>query len=164
MISDQNFTIGQLEIILGIVPGGGGNSRLPRLIGKTKALELMLNGGLWTPEEAKRNNLITDCFPKNEFHAKVQEFSDRMSRYSPVAVDEIKKTVHRGMDSTLLHNLSIEMGASIKCFDDETTQKTLEEYDRLLKNKVEVPKEKRSTIQDIVAEMTGDEMRRRIAK
>ena len=161
MINDRNFTIGQLEVILGIVPGGGGNCRLPRLIGKAKALELMLTGGIWTPEEAKKNSLITDCFPKNKFHSKIQDFADRISRYNPVAVDEIKKTVHQGMDATLLHSLSIEMGASVKCFDDDTTQKILEEYNRLLKARVEAPKEKQSTIQDVVAEMNTDEMQQR---
>jgi len=62
------------------------------------------------PEEAKMNNLITDHFPKKDFHAKVQEFADRMSKRIPIAVKEIKRTVHEGMETTLRQCLSIEMG------------------------------------------------------
>ena len=70
MVGDQDFVIGQPEVIVGIIPGGGGNTRLPRLIGKAKALEFMLTADLWTAEEAKKNGLITDHFSKKDFQVK----------------------------------------------------------------------------------------------
>jgi len=158
MMDDQGFTISQPEIVVGILPGGGGNSRLPRLIGKAKALEFMLTADLWSPEEAKRNNLITDHFPKKDFHAKVQEFADRMSRRIPVAVKEIKRTVHDGMETTLRHCLSIEMGGTIRAFDNKYTQNALKEYAKIIKERIEEPKGKRGTIAENLALMQSDEV------
>ena len=158
MMDDQGFTISQPEIVVGILPGGGGNSRLPRLIGKAKALEFMLTADLWSPEEAKRNNLITDHFPKKVFHAKVQEFADRMSRRIPVAVKEIKRTVHDGMETTLRHCLSIEMGGTIRAFDNKYTQNALKEYAKIIKERIEEPKGKRGTIAENLALMQSDEV------
>ena len=158
MMDDQGFTISQPEIVVGILPGGGGNSRLPRLIGKAKALEFMLTADLWSPEEAKRNNLITDHFPKKVFHAKVQEFADRMSKRIPVAVKEIKRTVHDGMETTLRHCLSIEMGGTIRAFDNKYTQNALKEYAKIIKERIEEPKGKRGTIAENLALMQSDEV------
>ena len=67
MIGDQGFTIGQPECLVGIVPGGGNTQRLPRLIGRAKALELMLKGNQLEPLEARQIGLITDFFKKKEF-------------------------------------------------------------------------------------------------
>jgi enoyl-CoA hydratase/carnithine racemase len=164
MVGDQGFTISQPEVVVGILPGGGGNSRLPRLIGKAKALEFMLTADLWPPEEAKRNNLITDHFPKKDFHAKVQEFADRMSRRIPVAVKEIKRTVHDGMETTLRHCLSIEMGGTIRAFDNAYTQNALKEYAKIIKERIEEPKGKRGTIAENLALMQSDEVLDRIFK
>jgi enoyl-CoA hydratase len=158
MMDDQGFTISQPEVVVGILPGGGGNSRLPRLIGKAKALEFMLTADLWSPEEAKRNNLITDHFPKKDFHAKVQEFADRMSKRIPVAVKEIKRTVHDGMETTLRHCLSIEMGGTIRAFDNKYTQNALKEYAKIIKERIEEPKGKRGTIAENIALMQSDEV------
>ena len=164
MIDDQGFTISQPEIGVGIAPGGGGNSRWPRLIGKAKALEFMLTAAMWTPEEAKRNNLITDHFPKEEFHAKVQEFADDMSKRIPVAVKEIKRTVHDGMNASLGHSLSIEMGGNIRCFADRYTGNALQEYIKVIKERILEPKGKRGTMAENYEIMKSDEIISRIFK
>ncbi len=164
MVGDQGFTISQPEIVVGILPGGGGNSRLPRLIGKAKALEFMLTADLWSPEEAKKNNLITDHFPKKDFHAKVQEFADRMSKRIPIAVKEIKRTVHDGMETTLRHSLSIEMGGTIRAFDNKYSQNALQEYAKIIKEQIEEPKGKRGTVAENIALMQSDEVISRIFK
>lgn len=162
MVGDQDFVIGQPEVIVGIIPGGGGNTRLPRLIGKAKALEFMLTADLWPAEEAKKNGLITDHFSKKDFQARVQEFADKMSKRIPVAVNEIKQTVHKGMDTTLRHCLSIEMGGSIRCFDNRYTQNALKEYMQIIKERVEEPKGKRNTAKENLSLMTSDEIINRI--
>jgi enoyl-CoA hydratase/carnithine racemase len=153
MIHDQDFTIGQPEVLIGIIPGGAGSQRLPRLIGKAKALELMLRGNQLTPEEAKVIGLITDSFRKDEFHTKVQQFADIMSSRPAVAVDGIKKAVHEGMETTFRHALSIEMEQSIRCFATGSTKKALQAYAAFIREKVEVPKESRVTFKDVVAHL-----------
>lgn len=162
MIDDQGFTISQPEIGIGIEPCGGGNSRLPRLIGKAKALEFMLTAALWSPEEAKRNSLITDHFPKKKFHARVQKFADDMVLRIPVAVREIKRTVNDGMNSGLVHSLSIEMGGAIRCFSDKYTQNAIREYMKIIRERILEPAGKRGTIADSAELMRSDEVVRRV--
>jgi enoyl-CoA hydratase len=162
MVGDQDFIIGQPEVLIGILPGGGGNSRLPRLLGRARALELMLTGDLWSPEQARQYGLITDHFPKAEFRERVQEFADRLSKRIPVAVTEIKNTVNQGMDTSLRHCLSIEMGGSIRCFDNTYTQNAIQEYLQILKELIEEPEGERGTAKDVVAAITSDEVLGRI--
>jgi enoyl-CoA hydratase len=150
MIHDQDFTIGQVEVLLGILPGGGGSQRMPRLIGKAKALELMLKGNLITPEEAKSLGLITDSFKKDEFRAKVQKFSDMMSTRPTVAVEGIKRAVHDGFETSFRHALSIEMGYIIRCFDAEFTKKAMLAYADFISKKVEAPGKKPATAREII--------------
>jgi enoyl-CoA hydratase len=157
MINDRDFTIGQLEVLLGIVPGGGGSQRWPRLIGKGKALEFMLKGNLLSPEEAERLGMITGSFKKDEFHARVQEFADAMSRRPPVAVNAIKKAVHQGFETGLRHALSIELEESVHCFSSWPTCKILEVYDGYIRKNIEAQGIKPATIRDTVAMLESDE-------
>lgn len=139
MISDRAFTIGQAECLVGIIPGGGGSQRIPRLIGKAHALDWMLRGHSLTPLQAKSIGFLTDCFDADEFTANVQAFADQMSRRLPVAVSGIKRAVHEGMETSLRHGLSIEMIESIRCFDDRQTQASLAIYAGLLRETVGSP-------------------------
>jgi enoyl-CoA hydratase len=132
MVGDQNFTIGQPEVLVNIVPGGGSTQRLPRLIGRAKALELMLRGNQWDVQEAHRLGLITEYYDKAQFKSRVQEFADQMSKRPMTAVDAIKKCVHDGMETTLRHGLSIEMEQSIRCLDTDDTIKAMQAYIRYL--------------------------------
>jgi enoyl-CoA hydratase/carnithine racemase len=157
MIHDQDFTIGQPEVLIGIIPGGGGTQRLPRLIGKARALEIMLTGKQLTPSEAKAMGLITDHFTKDEFHYKVQEFADIMARRIPVAVAGTKLAVHEGFETSFRHALSIEMEQTIRCFASPMTKKALPEYASFLREKMEVPKEERATIREVIDMLQGDE-------
>ncbi|MDI6743726.1 MAG: enoyl-CoA hydratase/isomerase family protein, partial [Smithella sp.] len=132
MVGDQGFTIGQPEVLINIIPGGGSTQRLPRLIGRAKALEFMLRGNQLNPQEAQRVGLITECFNKAEFRQKVQEFANLMSKRPMTAVDAIKKCVHEGSETTLRHGLSIEMGQSIRCLDTEDTKNAMQAYIKYL--------------------------------
>lgn len=78
MIGNQDFVISQPEVLVGIIPGGSSTQKLPRLIGKARALELMLYADVWSPQEAKIYGLITDFYNKKEFNQKVQEFADKV--------------------------------------------------------------------------------------
>jgi enoyl-CoA hydratase len=132
MVGDQKFTIGQPEVLVNIVPGGGSTQRLPRLIGRAKALELMLRGNQWDAQEAHRLGLITGYYDKVQFKARVQEFADKMSKRPMTAVDAIKTCVHDGMETTLRHGLSIEMEQSIRCLDTDDTISAMQAYIRYL--------------------------------
>ncbi|HNZ11754.1 MAG TPA: enoyl-CoA hydratase/isomerase family protein [Smithellaceae bacterium] len=149
MVGDQGFTLGQPEVLINIVPGGGSTQRLPRLIGRAKALELMLRGNQWDAEEAHRVGLLTGFFNKAEFKTKVQEFADLMSKRPMTAVDAIKKCVHEGSETTLRHGLSIEMEQSIRCLDTDDTRNAMQAYMRYLDQHINSMDRQKMTTQDI---------------
>ncbi len=128
MVGDQGFTIGQPEVLVNIVPGGGSSQRLPRLIGKAKALELMLRGNQLSAQEAQDLGLITACFDKADFAMRVQAFADLMSKRPMLAVDAIKKCVHRGGETSCRQGLSIEMEQSLRCLDSPETLAAMQAY------------------------------------
>ena len=157
MINDQDFTIGQLEVLLGIVPGGGGTQRWPRLIGRAKALELMLTGHLILPEEAEKLGMITGSFKKADFQAKVQEFANAMSKRPPVAVKAVKNCVHQGFETSLRHGMSIEMEESIRCIDAPVVEKIMKGYEQYIREKIEAPNVTPANIRDTVNMLESDE-------
>ncbi|MBN1472723.1 MAG: enoyl-CoA hydratase/isomerase family protein [Syntrophaceae bacterium] len=149
MVGDQGFTLGQPEVLINIVPGGGSTQRLPRLIGRTKALEFMLRGNQLNAQEAQGIGLITGFFDKAEFKAKVQEFADLMCKRPLTAVDAIKKCVHDGMETTLRHGLSIEMEQSIRCLDTKDTINAMQAYIRYLDEHVSSIDRQKITTEDL---------------
>jgi enoyl-CoA hydratase len=150
MVGDQGFTIGQPECLVSIVPGGGDSQRLPRLIGRAKALEMMLRGNQLSPAEAKQIGLVTDVFKKKDFKNKVQKFADMMSKRPPVGIDAIKKSVLRGMSTTLLHGLSIELEQSLRCLDTKDARMALEEYAKYIDRNINPVDIDNFTTKDIV--------------
>lgn len=160
MVGDGGYTIGQPECLVGIVPGGGSTQRLPRLIGRARALELMLTGGQWTPAEARQAGLITGYFKKSEFKKKVQEFADLMSKRPPVGIDAIKKSVLRGMSTTLRHGLSLELVQSLRCLDTKDTQMAMKEYIKYIDENINTVNAETATTKEIlgVANKTLDDM------
>ena len=149
MVDDQDFTLGQPEVLVNIVPGGGSTQRLPRLIGRAKALELMLRGNQLNVQEAQRIGLITDSFNKSEFKTRVQEFADLMSKRPISSVDAIKKCVHDGMETTLRHGLSIESEQSIRCLDNEDTINAMQAYIRYLDEHINPIDRQKITTEDL---------------
>jgi enoyl-CoA hydratase len=143
MVGDQGFTIGQTEVLLGIIPGGGGSQRWPRLIGKARALEWMLQGSFLEPLRAKEMGILTDVFPKAEFSRRVQEFADLMARRPPVAVHALKLAVHNGMDTFLSRGLSLELLQSLRVFDTADVEKAMRNYAALLEERLDVPPDQR---------------------
>ena len=150
MVGDQGFTIGQPEVLVNIVPGGGGTQRLPRLMGRARALELMLRGCQWTPGEAMRAGLLTDVFDKTEFAEKVQAFADLMSKRPPVAVDAIKQAVVGGESATLRHGLSLELAQSVRCFDTKDTEMALRNYLAYIEKNIMTLDYEKAATKDIV--------------
>lgn len=149
MVGDQGFTIGQPEVLVGIIPGGGGSQRWPRLIGKARALEWMLKGNQLEAQEAKEMGILTDVFDKAEFNDSVQAFADLMAKRPPVAVHALKNAVHRGMDTFMARGLAIELRESLRVFDTNDVEKAMGNYARMLEDQVDVPAEKRMDQQEL---------------
>jgi enoyl-CoA hydratase len=107
-IAADTAVFGQPEVNLGMVPGAGGTKRLPRLIGKPKALELLMTGERIDAAEAARLGLINAVVPAEKLDQVVDEFVAKLLLKSPVALGIIKDTVTRGLELDLEQALAYE--------------------------------------------------------
>jgi enoyl-CoA hydratase/carnithine racemase len=113
------YGLGQPEISLGIIPGNGGTQRLPRLIGKSRALDLMITGRSVSPDEALAIGLVDRVFPAEELFAKTAAYADGLANGAAVAVGLIKLTVNRGLEMALDDALAYEREALFRAFITE---------------------------------------------
>ena len=95
----ESAKFGMREVTLGIIPGWGGNQRLPRLIGRGRAMEMLLTGDWMTADAAARAGLVNRVFPDNELLAQTRNFARKLAMTSgPVAMRLIKRSVSVGLD------------------------------------------------------------------
>lgn len=102
--------IGLPEVTLGVLPGTGGTQRLGRLIGRAKALELMVTGRTFSFEEAKQYGIVTDIFPAETFDADVLAYAKQFVPpfKASKAVGRIKRSVVSGLEVPFSEGLAIE--------------------------------------------------------
>jgi enoyl-CoA hydratase len=106
-MAEGNGRIGQPEIALGIIPGGGGTQRLTRAIGPARALELMLEGTLLSPAEAREAGLVHRTIAADQLLSEAQSTAERLARRSPATIGALKRAVYEGGSDSLaagLHN------------------------------------------------------------
>jgi enoyl-CoA hydratase len=118
-IASTRAKLGQPEIKLGIIPGGGGTQRMTRLIGEGKAMELMLTGDMISAEEAKQLGLVNHVFAPEELEAKTLELADRIAELSPVALAMAKASVKNASRMNLREGLDSEVDLFALCFSSE---------------------------------------------
>jgi enoyl-CoA hydratase len=106
--ADGPFQIGLPEATLGILPGGGGTQRLPRLIGRGRALEVMLFGNVYTPPEAERMGMINRVLAPEMLMPFALSWARTLAKRPPRAIAAIKRAVHLGADRDLDNGLYIE--------------------------------------------------------
>ncbi|ABB15187.1 enoyl-CoA hydratase-related protein [Carboxydothermus hydrogenoformans] len=107
------------EVKLGIIPGWGGTQRLPRLIGKTRALEAMLTGEPITAEEALSYGLVNKVVPKDQVLTEARALAAKLAKGAPIAMREILKAVTLGLDTSIEEGLKIEKEGSKVAFSSE---------------------------------------------
>ena len=109
MVNSERAAIGLPEIGLGLMPGWGGTQRLPRLVGKAKALEMLLLGLRINAPEALSIGLITRMSQPGQLIDDAKEFARTLTKKAPIAMQAILDTVIRGLETTLDHGLKIEL-------------------------------------------------------
>ena len=102
------YQIGLPESRLGILPGGGGTQRLTRLIGAARALEVMLFGNVYPPDEAARLGLVHRAIPEHELLPIALDWARQLAEQPPQALAMIKRAVYDGGDTDLERGLAIE--------------------------------------------------------
>src|ERR687894_2401155 len=118
-IASERARFGQPEINLGIIPGGGGTQRLTRLVGETKAMELILTGERIDAQTAFRLGLVNMVVPAADLEAKTLELANLIAAKSPVAIRMAKEAVKTAARSTLDEGLRREIDLFALCFSSE---------------------------------------------
>jgi len=107
-IAVEHAKFGQPEVKLGLLPGGGGTQRLPRLIGKGRALQLILTGGMIGAQEAWRIGLVNEVVPPADLIPRAEAVLKEISANGPVAVRYALEAVNKGSETSLAQGLVLE--------------------------------------------------------
>jgi enoyl-CoA hydratase/carnithine racemase len=115
----ENAKLGLPEVKLGIIPGTGGTQRLPRLIGKGKAAELLLTGDAIGAKEAYDMGLVNKVAPEGQVVRAAEELADRILQNGPIAVEMAKDALEIGKDLPLAHAVQYSQKNCVTCFSTE---------------------------------------------
>ncbi len=110
-IASTNATMGQTETRLAIIPGAAGTQRLPRLVGKGKAKELIFTGRRVGAEEALDIGLVNQICEQGDLIAKCNEMAAMICEAGPIAVEQAKYAINYGFETDLATGLAIESNA-----------------------------------------------------
>jgi enoyl-CoA hydratase len=108
IIAADSAKFAQPEVKLGILPGAGGTQRLPRAVGKSKAMDLALTGRMMDAAEAERAGLVSRVVPAAELHAEVDKIARTLCGYSTLTLMAIKESVNRAYEAPLSEGLLFE--------------------------------------------------------
>jgi enoyl-CoA hydratase/carnithine racemase len=120
--------IGLPEVRLGMIPALGGSQRLPPLVGKGKALEMMFKGLQLTPEEAERIGLVNAIFPQAQLEERVQDYAARIARQATGAIARIKRCVNTGIYQGTAKGLAEERRAVVENFESPDVREGVEAF------------------------------------
>ena len=122
-IAADHTGFGQPEINLGIIPGIGGTQRLPRLIGRGRALELLMTGDTIDAAEAYRIGLVNRVVPADALMETAQTLAKKLASKSAIALRLIKECVNGGLDHSLDEALAFETGRfGTACSTEDKTE------------------------------------------
>jgi enoyl-CoA hydratase len=107
-VAAEHAKFGQPEVALGLIPGGGGTQRLPRLVGKGRALQLILSGEIISAQEAYRIGLVNEVVPATELITRAEAILKRIFSNAPLAVKFSLEAVNKGMETSQSEGLSLE--------------------------------------------------------
>jgi enoyl-CoA hydratase/carnithine racemase len=122
-IAGDNVKLGFPEILLGIFPGGGGTQRLARLVGPSRAKDLIYTGRFVTAEEALAIGLVDEVVPADEVYSRSVEYAAQFAKGPALAYAAAKKAIDGGLDTDLRTGLDIEseLFAGLFASDDRAT-------------------------------------------
>jgi enoyl-CoA hydratase len=107
-IAVEAAKFGQPEVALGLLPGGGGTQRLPRLVGKGRALHLILSGEMITAQEAYRIGLVNEIVPAAELITRAEAILAKIATNAPIAIKFALEAANKGMETSQAEGLLLE--------------------------------------------------------
>ncbi|MGH8765354.1 MAG: enoyl-CoA hydratase-related protein, partial [Burkholderiales bacterium] len=108
VIAAESAKFGQPEINIGVLPGSGGTQRLPRAVGKAKAMDLCLTARMMDAQEAERAGLVSRVVPNDKLMAEAMAVAEKIASYSLPAVMMVKESINRAYESTLSEGVLFE--------------------------------------------------------
>ena len=127
-IACDDARFGQTELNVGILPGCGGTQRLSRLVGLSKAKELIFTGKLITAQEAERIGLVNQVVPKGELLAETLKMAESIAAKSPIVLKLAKAVINRGFESDLASGLQAELLAQSLVFSTDDHMEGIEAF------------------------------------
>lgn len=118
-IAGDNATVGQPEILLGIIPGGGGTQRLARLVGPAKAKDIIYTGRFVKAQEALEIGLVDELVPADEVYTRAHAWAAQFANGPARALAAAKSAIDRGLDMDLRSGLDYEIQAFAGLFGSE---------------------------------------------
>jgi enoyl-CoA hydratase/carnithine racemase len=107
-IASHDAVFGFPEVSLGILPAAGGTQTLPRILGLSGALDMLLTGRRLSGEEAFNMGMVSRIVPREDLFRTTEEMAQNISSFDPVAVQNAKRAVIKGLDMTLSQGLDLE--------------------------------------------------------
>jgi len=127
-IASENAKFGQPEINLGIIPGAGGTQRLARLVGMTRAKELIYTGDMVDAKTAFMMGLVNKVVPPGSLMTEAKELARKMLSKSSIALSLAKKAINSGADMSLSSGLDLEAQCFARCFATEDQKEGMKAF------------------------------------
>src|ERR1041384_5805984 len=121
-LAAEHAKFGQPEVKLGVLPGGGGTQRLPRLVGKGRALQLILSGGMISAQEAYRIGLVNEVVPIADLIPRAEALLQQIFSNAPLAIRYSLEAVNKGMETSQAEGLALEASFFGLCAGTEDKQ------------------------------------------
>jgi enoyl-CoA hydratase len=121
-VATENAKFGQPEVKLGVLPGGGGTQRLPRLVGKGRALQLILSGEMISAQEAYRIGLVNEVVPTADLISRAEAILKQIFANAPLAVRYSLDAVNKGLETSQTEGLALEASFFGLCAGTEDKQ------------------------------------------
>ena len=112
-VAASDAKLGMTQIRQGTIPWDGGTQRLPRIVGRAWATDMLLNGRIVDAEEALRIGLVHQIAPPDELAGRVEQIASTMAALAPIATRYAKEVVLKGMDMTLEQGLRLETDLNV---------------------------------------------------
>jgi len=118
-LATENAKFGLPEVRLGLIPGCGGTQRLPRLVGKGRALQLILSGRMISAQEAYRIGLINEIVPEADLISRAEAILAEISSNAPLSIKFALEAVNKGLETSLAEGLVMEASFFAICASTE---------------------------------------------
>ena len=124
-LASDNAKVGQPEVKLGIIPGYGGTQRLPRLVGKGIAMQLLLTGEMISAQEAHRIGLVNEVVPSAQLISRAEAIAQAIIKNAPLAVQYCLEAVNHGGEMTQQEGLYLEASLfAVSCATEDKKEGT----------------------------------------